>query len=92
MPRVFVVGYDPMVCRTIEACLQRQGFDVTGADGDEAGIRALESPAFDVMLVGSYALAGVDNNPPDFLRMPLELGAMGLPAQVHVKCAARGRQ
>ncbi|HEX9471910.1 MAG TPA: response regulator, partial [Bradyrhizobium sp.] len=29
MPRVLVVDDDPTVCATIEACLQRQGFEVT---------------------------------------------------------------
>jgi CheY-like chemotaxis protein len=54
VPRVLVVDDDPMVGRTIEVCLQRQGFEVTVADGGEAGIRALESPAFDVMLVDIF--------------------------------------
>jgi CheY-like chemotaxis protein len=43
-----------MVCTTIEVCLQRQGFEVTVADGGEAGIRALEPTAFDVMLVNIF--------------------------------------
>ena len=54
MPRILVVDDDPMVCRTIEFCLQRQGFEVTVADGGEAGLRALESPAFDVMLADIF--------------------------------------
>jgi DNA-binding response OmpR family regulator len=64
---VLVVDDDPMVGRTIEVCLQRQDFEVTVADGGEADTRALEFPAFDV--------AGFDTTSPDFLRMPLELGA-----------------
>ena len=36
MPRVLVVDDDPMVCVAIEVCLQRQGFEVTVADGGEA--------------------------------------------------------
>jgi DNA-binding response OmpR family regulator len=67
VPAVLVVDDDPMVCRTIKVCLQRQGFKVTVADGGEAGICALESPASDA--------AGVDTISPDFLRMTLELGS-----------------
>jgi CheY-like chemotaxis protein len=54
MPRVLVVDDDPMVCTAIESCLQRQGFVVTIADGGEAGIRALETSAFDVVLVDIF--------------------------------------
>lgn len=46
MPRVLVVDDDPMVCVAIEACLQRQGFEVTIADGGEAGMQALETADF----------------------------------------------
>ena len=55
MPRVLVVDDDPMVCLAIETCLQRQGFEVTIADGSEAGIRALETSTFDVVLVDIFA-------------------------------------
>lgn len=54
MPRILVVDDDPMVCATIEACLARQGFEVTIADGGEQGIKALESASFDVMLVDIF--------------------------------------
>ncbi|WP_426434033.1 response regulator [Bradyrhizobium genosp. P] len=54
MPRVLVVDDDPMVCVAIEVCLQRQGFEVTVADGGEAGMRALENANFDVMLVDVF--------------------------------------
>ena len=54
MPRVLVVDDDPMVCVAIEVCLQRQGFEVTVADGGEAGVRALETATFDVMLVDIF--------------------------------------
>jgi CheY-like chemotaxis protein len=54
MPRILVVDDDQMVCEAIEVCLQHQGFDVTVADGGEAGIRALETSAFDVMLVDIF--------------------------------------
>lgn len=54
MPRVLVVDDDPMVCVAIEVCLQRQGFEVTVADGGETGMRALENATFDVMLVDVF--------------------------------------
>jgi CheY-like chemotaxis protein len=54
MPRILVVDDDPMVCITIEVCLQRHGFEVTVADGGEAGIGALEASAFDLMLVDIF--------------------------------------
>ncbi len=54
MARVLVVDDDPMVCIAIEVCLQRQGFEVTIADGGEAGMRELASSAFDVMLVDIF--------------------------------------
>ncbi|WP_166294851.1 response regulator [Bradyrhizobium sp. 2S1] len=54
MPSVLVVDDDPMVCVAIEVCLQRQGFEVTVADGGEAGMRALENGTFDVMLVNVF--------------------------------------
>ncbi|MBR0757634.1 response regulator [Bradyrhizobium jicamae] len=54
MPRVLVVDDDPMVCVAIEVCLQRQGFEVTVADGGEAGMRALDNETFDVMLVDVF--------------------------------------
>jgi CheY-like chemotaxis protein len=54
MARILVVDDDPMVCEAIEVCLQYQGFEVTVADGGEAGFRALENLAFDVMLVDIF--------------------------------------
>jgi len=54
VPRVLVVDDDPMVCVAIEVCLKRQGFDVIVADGGEAGMRALESSGFDVMLIDVF--------------------------------------
>jgi CheY-like chemotaxis protein len=54
VPRVLVVDDDPMVCLAIELCLTRQGFEVTVADGGEAGMRALESSRFDVMLIDVF--------------------------------------
>lgn len=54
MPRVLVVDDDPLVGQTIEVLLQRQGFEVSLADGGEAGLLALESQRFDVMLVDIF--------------------------------------
>ena len=54
MPRVLVVDDDPMVCVAIEVCLKRRGFEVTVADGGEAGMRALELSDFDVMLIDVF--------------------------------------
>jgi len=52
--RILVVDDDPMVCVAIEVCLQRQGFDVTVADGAETGVRALEQASYDVMLIDVF--------------------------------------
>jgi len=54
VPRVLVVDDDPMVCVAIEVCLQRQGFEVTVADGGDAGMRALDTADFDVMLIDVF--------------------------------------
>jgi CheY-like chemotaxis protein len=54
MPRVLVVDDDSMVGATIEICLQRHGFEVRLTDGGEAGLQALESSAFDLMLVDIF--------------------------------------
>ncbi|MGQ0686465.1 response regulator [Bradyrhizobium sp.] len=54
MPRVLVVDDDPMVSLAIEVCLQRQGMEVTMADGGESGMRALAAQTFDVMIVDIF--------------------------------------
>lgn len=54
MPRVLVVDDDPLVCKTIEVCLTRKGFEVTVADGGESGMRALEGASFDLMLIDVF--------------------------------------
>jgi CheY-like chemotaxis protein len=54
VPRVLVVDDDPMACVAIEVCLTGLGFEVTVADGGEAGMRALESSDFDIMLVDVF--------------------------------------
>lgn len=54
VPRILVVDDDPMVCVAIEVCLTRKGFEVTVADGGEAGMRALDTADFDVMLIDVF--------------------------------------
>ena len=54
MPRILVVDDDPMVCMAIEVSLERLSFQVTTANGGEAGLRALEGTAFDLMIVDIF--------------------------------------
>ena len=54
MARVLVVDDDPMVCMAIEVYLERHHFQVTVADGGEAGLRALEGNSFDLMIVDIF--------------------------------------
>jgi DNA-binding response OmpR family regulator len=54
IPHILVVDDDPMVCAAIEAYLVRHNFQVTIADGGEAGLWALESMAFDLMIVDIF--------------------------------------
>jgi CheY-like chemotaxis protein len=54
MPRILVVDDDPMVCMAIEIYLERHSFQVTIADGGEAGLRALEGTSFDLMIVDIF--------------------------------------
>src|SRR6202030_89485 len=54
MQRILVVDDDPMVCMAIEIFLERHGFQVTIADGGEAGLRALEGAAYDLMIVDIF--------------------------------------
>ena len=54
VPRILVVDDDPMVCAAIEVCLTRKGFEVTVADGGEAGMRAIEAADFDAMLIDVF--------------------------------------
>src|SRR5205814_10349882 len=51
MPHILVVDDDPMVRKAIEIYLERHNFSATVADGGEAGLRALEGAAFDLMIV-----------------------------------------
>ena len=54
MPHILVVDDDPMVCMAIEVYLERHNFKVTVADSGEMGLRALESTAFDLMIVDIF--------------------------------------
>ena len=54
LPHILVVDDDPMVCMAIEIYLERHSFKVTIADGGEAGLRALDSTAFDLMVVDIF--------------------------------------
>jgi len=51
---ILVVDDDPMVCMAIEIYLQRNSFRVTIADSGEAGLRALESEQFDLMMIDIF--------------------------------------
>jgi DNA-binding NtrC family response regulator len=54
VPRVLVVDDDRVVRGAIEVCLTRKGFEVAVADGGEAGMRALETADFDIMLIDVF--------------------------------------
>src|SRR5215203_5310547 len=54
MTRVLIVDDDPLVCAAIEIYLERHNFNVTIADGGEAGLRALEDACFDLMIVDIF--------------------------------------
>src|SRR5436190_13902822 len=54
MPHILVVDDDPMVRKAIEIYLERHNFEVVVADGGEAGLRALEDGAFDLMIVDIF--------------------------------------
>src|SRR4051794_41541986 len=54
MPHILVVDDDTMVRAAIEILLARHGFQVTTANGGESGLRALETTAFDLMIVDIF--------------------------------------
>ena len=54
MPHILVVDDDTMVRTAIEILLARHGFQVTTANGGESGLRALETTAFDLMIVDIF--------------------------------------
>jgi DNA-binding response OmpR family regulator len=51
---ILVVDDDPMVCMAIDVYLQRNNFRVTIAEGGEAGLRALETTRFDLMIIDIF--------------------------------------
>jgi CheY-like chemotaxis protein len=54
MQRILVVDDDPTVCMAIDVNLRRHNFQVTIADGGDAGLRALEGGGFDLMIVDIF--------------------------------------
>jgi CheY-like chemotaxis protein len=54
MQRILVVDDDPTVCMAIDVNLRRHNFEVTIADGGDAGLRALEGGGFDLMIVDIF--------------------------------------
>src|SRR4030081_3913457 len=54
MPHILVVDDDPMVRMAIEINLTRHNFQMTIADGGESGLRALDTSAFDLMIVDIF--------------------------------------
>ena len=54
MRRILVVDDDPHIGLAIRAWLKRYGFKVTVADGGAAGLIALNSSTFDVMIVDIF--------------------------------------
>lgn len=54
MARILVVDDDILICSAIRAWLGGKSFEVTTADGAGAGLAALESAAFDLMIVDIF--------------------------------------
>jgi CheY-like chemotaxis protein len=54
MQRILVVDDDPTVCMAIDVNLRRHNFQVTIADGGDAGLRALQGGGFDLMIVDIF--------------------------------------
>jgi CheY-like chemotaxis protein len=54
MKRILVVDDDPLVGCAIRAWLEKGGFSVFIADGGEAGLSALDSSTFDIMIVDIF--------------------------------------
>jgi CheY-like chemotaxis protein len=52
--RILVVDDDPLVRKAIAACLKKEGFAVTAADGRESGVLALQSTTYDLMLIDIF--------------------------------------
>ncbi len=76
MPHILVVDDDSMVCMAIDVYLERHNFQVTIADGGEAGRIFYErAPTVPLIAMSGYAFANLNSPAPDFLRMTLDLGA-----------------
>ena len=54
MPHVLVVDDDPAICTVIRIWLEKEGFEVTTADGTVSGLTALDSATFDLMIVDIF--------------------------------------
>lgn len=54
MRRILVVDDDLLICSAIRAWLEDRGFAVFIADGGEAGLAALDSATFDLMIVDIF--------------------------------------
>jgi CheY-like chemotaxis protein len=54
MLRCLVVDDDPLVSRTVQFWLSKQGFEVVTADGAASGLAALEGGRFDLMVVDIF--------------------------------------
>jgi CheY-like chemotaxis protein len=54
MKRILVVDDDPLICSAIRAWLEQSGFVVVVADGGEAGLSALDSSTFDLIIIDIF--------------------------------------
>jgi CheY-like chemotaxis protein len=54
MKRILVVDDDPLICSAIRAWLEQRGFVVFVADGGEAGLSALDSSTFDLIIIDIF--------------------------------------
>ena len=54
MRRILVVDDDPLICSAIQAWLEGWSYEVVVADGGEAGLSALDSSTFDLMIVDIF--------------------------------------
>jgi CheY-like chemotaxis protein len=54
MTRILIVDDDPLVSLSIKIALEREGFTTIVADGGMTGLHALESSAFDLMIVDIF--------------------------------------
>jgi len=54
MTRILVVDDDPLVSLSIKVALEREGFAATVADGGAAGLKALESDTFDLLIIDIF--------------------------------------